>query len=125
VTTIERHLTDKRGLVYRYRYADDGLRGDEGTFLLCTFWCAFWLAHVHALAGDLAKAGEVFERAAGCSNDLGLLSKEVDPRTSLLLGNSPQAFSHLGLLTAAWAISQAGISHSETQPRPPTAGPAH
>jgi GH15 family glucan-1,4-alpha-glucosidase len=98
-------LTDARGLVYRYRTdgEGDGLAGDEGTFLLCTFW----LAQALAMAGQVPRAREVFERAAGFVNDLGLLSEEVDPDTGELLGNFPQAFSHIGLVNAAWAIDQA------------------
>jgi alpha,alpha-trehalase len=100
---IERELTDPRGLVFRYRGADDGLPGGEGTFLLCTFW----LAHARALAGHLAHARDLFERAAAYANDVGLLSEEVDPTTGELLGNFPQAFSHIGLINAAWAIHEA------------------
>ncbi|HEX2032224.1 MAG TPA: glycoside hydrolase family 15 protein [Actinomycetota bacterium] len=69
--------------------------------------CTFWLAHALALAGDPARAREVFEGAAAQANDVGLLSEEVHPGTGELLGNFPQAFSHIGLINAAWAISQA------------------
>lgn len=99
--TAER-LTDDRGLVYRY-LAHDGLEGEEGTFLLCTFW----LAEAQALAGQVDRARATFERAIAFANDVGLLSEEVDPTTGELLGNFPQAFSHIGLVNAAWAISQA------------------
>lgn len=99
--TVER-LTDDRGLVYRY-LAHDGLEGEEGTFLLCTFW----LAQAQALAGQLRDARQTFEAAIAFANDVGLLAEEVDPRTGELLGNFPQAFSHIGLVNAAWAISQA------------------
>jgi GH15 family glucan-1,4-alpha-glucosidase len=102
IDAIAERLTDDHGLVYRYR-ADDGFDTDEGTFLLCTFW----LAHALALAGDVDRASEVFERAAAFMNDVCLLSEEVDPSTGELLGNFPQAFSHIGLVNAAWAISQA------------------
>ncbi|MGH2686003.1 MAG: glycoside hydrolase family 15 protein, partial [Actinomycetota bacterium] len=95
-------LTDDNGLVYRY-LADDGLPGGEGTFLLCTFW----LAQAEALAGETAKAREVFERAIRYINDVGLLAEEVDPGTGEFLGNFPQAFSHIGLINAAWAITEA------------------
>ena len=95
-------LSDERGLVYRY-LAADGLEGEEGTFLLCTFW----LAEALALAGELDRARATFEAAAGFANDVGLLSEEVDPRTGELLGNFPQAFSHIGLVNAAWAIAEA------------------
>lgn len=95
-------LTDARGLVYRYR-APDGLAGGEGAFLLCTFW----LAEAWALAGETARARAVFEAAVAHANDLGLLAEEVDSASGELLGNFPQAFSHIGLVNAAWAISQA------------------
>ena len=98
----EQRLTDDRGLVYRYR-AHDGLEGEEGTFVLCTFW----LAQALALAGQPARARAVFERAAAFVNDVGLLAEEVDAGSGELLGNFPQAFSHIGLVNAAWAISQA------------------
>jgi GH15 family glucan-1,4-alpha-glucosidase len=102
IEAIEQRLTDARGLVYRYR-APDGLSGEEGTFLLCTFW----LAQALALAGDTQHAREVFGRAAGFATDLGLLAEEVAPDSNDLLGNFPQAFSHIGLVNAAWAISTA------------------
>jgi GH15 family glucan-1,4-alpha-glucosidase len=102
IDAVEDRLTDERGLVYRY-LADDGLEGDEGTFLLCTFW----LAQALAVSGEPARAREVFARAAAFVNDVGLLAEEVDPRTGELLGNFPQAFSHIGLINAAWAISEA------------------
>ena len=54
----------------------------------------------------------MFERAAGCANDLGLLAEEVDSTTGELLGNFPQAFSHIGLVNAAWALDQAARSGS-------------
>jgi GH15 family glucan-1,4-alpha-glucosidase len=102
IEAIEQRLTDSRGLVYRY-LGDDGFPGQEGTFLLCTFW----LAQALAMAGQVDRAREVFERAAGYVNDVGLLAEEVDPNSGELLGNFPQAFSHIGLVNAAWAISEA------------------
>ncbi|MDQ0820636.1 GH15 family glucan-1,4-alpha-glucosidase [Arthrobacter sp. V4I6] len=102
IEAIEQRLTDPRGLVYRYR-SGDGLPGEEGTFLLCTFW----LAHALALAGRTERARAVFERAAVFATDLGLLAEEVAPDSGELLGNFPQAFSHIGLVNAAWAISEA------------------
>jgi GH15 family glucan-1,4-alpha-glucosidase len=72
----------------------------EGSFLLCTFW----LAHALALGGEVGQAREVFGRAAALANDLGLLAEEADGTTGELLGNFPQAFSHIGLVNAAWAI---------------------
>jgi GH15 family glucan-1,4-alpha-glucosidase len=95
-------LTDERGLVYRY-LSHDGLEGEEGTFLLCTFW----LAQAQALAGEIDQARATFERAITAVNDVGLLAEEVDSHGEMI-GNFPQAFSHIGLVNAAWAIAQAG-----------------
>jgi GH15 family glucan-1,4-alpha-glucosidase len=105
IDAIDARLTDDRGLVYRYRTQEgvDGLPGEEGTFLLCTFW----LAQALALAGHLDRARAVFERAIAFVNDVGLLAEEVDSVSGELLGNFPQAFSHIGLVNAAWAISEA------------------
>ncbi|MEU0185157.1 glycoside hydrolase family 15 protein [Streptomyces sp. NPDC006207] len=105
IDATERRLTDAAGLVYRYRTAEgvDGLAGEEGTFLLCTFW----LAQALALSGQAERASDVFARAAAYVNDVGLLAEEIDPATGELLGNFPQAFSHIGLVNAAWAISEA------------------
>jgi GH15 family glucan-1,4-alpha-glucosidase len=99
--TAER-LTDERGLVYRY-LTHDGLAGEEGTFLLCTFW----LAQAQALAGELDQATATFERAITAINDVGLLAEEVDAGSGEMIGNFPQAFSHIGLINAAWAIARA------------------
>jgi alpha,alpha-trehalase len=106
---IESGLMDERGLVRRYS-ADDGLDGSEGSFLLCTFW----LTEAWARAGRIGRAKELFDRAAGYANDLGLLSEQVDSNSGRLLGNFPQAFSHIGLVNAGFAIA-----HSEaTSPTP-------
>ena len=102
IDAIARRLTDERGLVYRY-LARDGLAGEEGTFLLCTFW----LAQAQALAGDVEAATATFEHAVAAINDVGLLAEEVDHRSGEMIGNFPQAFSHIGLVNAAWAITQA------------------
>jgi GH15 family glucan-1,4-alpha-glucosidase len=105
IEAVAAGLTDERGLVYRYRTERgvDGLEGEEGTFLLCTFW----LAQALAMSGQVARAREVFERAVAYVNDVGLLAEEVDGLTGELLGNFPQAFSHVGLVNAAWAITEA------------------
>ncbi|MEJ7891318.1 MAG: glycoside hydrolase family 15 protein [Solirubrobacteraceae bacterium] len=87
------------GLVRRWT----GTSEDEGAFVICSFW----LANCLALAGELGRAREVFERVAAHANDVGLLAEEIDPRDGSLLGNFPQAFSHVGLITAAWAIHEA------------------
>ena len=85
------------------RNSTDGLEGREGTFVLCTLW----LAHALALAHQPTRARQVFERALSYVSDVGLLAEEVDPATGELLGNFPPAFSHIGLVNAAWAISEA------------------
>jgi alpha,alpha-trehalase len=114
IDATARRLTDERGLVYRY-LSHDGLEGAEGTFVLCTFW----LAHAQALAGDVEAATATFERALAAINDVGLLAEEVDPGSGEMIGNFPQAFSHVGLINAAWAITQArqrGQGASTTAP---------
>jgi len=102
IDAVERDLLDQRGLVYRYR-GDDGFGTEEGTFLLCTFW----LAHALAVTGQLDRSREVLLRAASYASPLGLLAEQVDPHTGELLGNFPQAFSHLGLVNAAQALADA------------------
>jgi GH15 family glucan-1,4-alpha-glucosidase len=116
INATEEHLTDERGLVYRYR-SHDGLQGEEGTFLLCTFW----LAQALARAGQPARARSVFERAAAFVNDVGLLAEEVDPVSGELLGNFPQAFSHIGLVNAAWAISETELQQTSPAEHAPNA----
>ncbi|WP_327190849.1 glycoside hydrolase family 15 protein [Streptomyces xinghaiensis] len=111
---VTAHLTDSRGLVRRYRTAAgvtgaDGLAGQEGSFLLCTFW----LAQAQAVAGRTAEARATFERAAAHANDLGLLAEQAAPDTGQPLGNFPQAFSHIGLVNAAWTIAQAEERHGD------------
>ncbi|MHC3468433.1 glycoside hydrolase family 15 protein [Streptomyces sp. 7R007] len=78
----------------------DGLPGQEGTFLVCSFWLAEAL---HA-AGRRKEARELFERVVGLANDVGLLSEEYDPVAGRQLGNFPQAFSHIGLVNTALAL---------------------
>ena len=87
--------------------------GGEGTFLVCTFW----LAHAQALAGELDQATATFERAVAAINDVGLLAEEVDPGSGEMIGNFPQAFSHIGLVNAAWAISQAQVRAADPDAR--------
>jgi GH15 family glucan-1,4-alpha-glucosidase len=103
VAAIQRELTVD-GLVLRYRVdeTNDGLPGDEGVFLPCSFW----LAQVLAMQGRHGEARELFERLLDLRNDLGLLSEEYDPRTGRQLGNFPQAFTHLALVDAALALGK-------------------
>ena len=102
VQAIQRDLTDENGFVYRYR-RDDGLGCSEGTFLLCSFW----LVNNLAMQRQLGPARDLFEHLAAHGNDLGLFSEELDPKTGDLLGNFPQAFTHLGIINAAAHIERA------------------
>jgi GH15 family glucan-1,4-alpha-glucosidase len=102
IDAIEQDLSDERGLLYRYR-GDDGFDEPEGTFLLCTFW----LAHALAITGQVDRARKTLERAASYATDLGLFAEQVHPASGELLGNFPQAFSHLGLVNAAQALADA------------------
>jgi alpha,alpha-trehalase len=106
IEAIDRELTED-GLVLRYRNEEgvnaDGLKGEEGTFVICSFWLVSCLAK----AGEVERAQALFDQLVGYSNDVGLLAEEVDTANGELLGNVPQAFSHIGLITAAWEIDQA------------------
>jgi len=101
--------------LYRYRGNHDGVGGDEGAFILC----GFWLAEALALQGQLDEARHVFEAHAEASNHLGLLAEEIDPTSDTLLGNFPQAFSHLGLINAALRIDLALRLRDEGSARAP------
>lgn len=96
--TYEEHLVD-RGLMLRYRNLDD-LGTTTSAFSICTFWWAAALAQ----AGRLEKAIEVFDRMTAHANGVGLFSEDVDPATGDLLGNFPQAYTHVGLIHAATTI---------------------
>jgi GH15 family glucan-1,4-alpha-glucosidase len=94
------------GLIRRYDTArtDDGLPDGEGAFLACSFWYVDNLA----LSGRRAEAEQMFERLLRCRNDVGLLAEEYDPRSRRQLGNFPQAFSHVALVTSAYNLEKAG-----------------
>jgi len=98
VRAIESSLL-RDGFVARYatHRTVDGLPPGEGAFLACSFW----LADNYALQGRTADATELFERLSGLANDVGLLSEEYDPVTRRLLGNFPQAFTHVSLINTA------------------------
>lgn len=102
IEAVAAGLSDERGLVYRYR-GDDGLAGDEGVFGICTYW----LVQCLAMLGEVQRAKELFETMTSLGNDVGLFSEEVDTASGEALGNFPQAFTHIGLVNAAWAIAQA------------------
>ena len=114
--TVERIQAELGDGPYLYRYrADDGVGGDEGAFVLC----GFWLAEVLAMAGRIDEAQRIFLAHAEASNHLGLLAEEIEPKTRALLGNFPQAFSHLGLINAAARIDLALRLRDEGSPRIP------
>ena len=91
----------------RYRNREglnaDGLEGEEGTIVIC----AFWLVSALALAGEVERAEALFGQLVSWANDVGLIAEEIDTESGELLGNFPQAFSHVGLITAADRIDQA------------------
>jgi alpha,alpha-trehalase len=106
IEAIARDLTED-GLVLRYRNEEglnaDGLTGEEGTFVICSFWLVSCLAK----AEEVERAEQLFDQLVGYANDLGLLAEEIDTANGEQLGNFPQAFSHIGLITAAWEIDKA------------------
>jgi GH15 family glucan-1,4-alpha-glucosidase len=103
-STIEQIMKNlhENGFLYRYKAAD-GLRGEEGAFLICSFWLVSCLT----LAGRLDEAERLLDRLAGFANHLGLFSEEIDPKTGEMLGNFPQAFTHMGFITAAQGLTRA------------------
>ncbi len=91
-------------LVYRYRIEGektDGLPGDEGTFTVCTFW----LVEVLARSGKLDEARLLFEKMLTYASSLGLYAEEIGP-SGEAMGNFPQAFTHLGLISAAYDLDK-------------------
>ena len=90
---------------YRYRHDEspDGLAGDEGAFLLCSFWLVDNLVH----QGRLEEAGELYASLCARASPLGLLSEQIDPSTRELTGNFPQAFSHIGVIASGVTLARA------------------
>jgi GH15 family glucan-1,4-alpha-glucosidase len=104
-STVDRVIGDltKNGLLRRYDTdeTDDGIGGSEGAFL----WCSFWLVRVLLRLGRHDDAKTLYERLLGYSNHLGLLSEMVDPSSGEMLGNFPQALTHLGVIIAGLELS--------------------
>ncbi|MFP3459746.1 glycoside hydrolase family 15 protein [Arthrobacter globiformis] len=101
--------------LYRYPPGQDGLPGDEGAFLPCSFW----LVQALALTGRAAEAAQMFEALLGITGPLGLFSEEADAATGTLLGNYPQAMTHAALVQAALALRDASVVEPvETKPTP-------
>ena len=111
VEAVQRELSDD-GFLRRYRGDGegntDGLAGDEGVFLACNFW----LVDALALLGHRDQAVRLYERLLGLRNDVGLLSEEYDPSHERLVGNFPQAFSHVGLVNSAFNLAAGDITAS-------------
>ncbi len=119
VRAIERDLTVD-GLVLRYptETGVDGLPPGEGVFLPCSFW----LADNYALAGRRDEATALFERLLALRNDVGLFAEEYDPASRRMLGNFPQAFTHVGLVNTACNLSHSvgpGVHRSQEHGEPP------
>jgi GH15 family glucan-1,4-alpha-glucosidase len=104
IAAVERRLL-MDGFLLRYdtHSSDDGLPGGEGAFLACSFW----LADAYVLMGRIDDARHLFERLLDLRNDVGLLAEEYDTRTRRLVGNFPQAFSHVALVNTAHNLSRA------------------
>ncbi|HKO57686.1 MAG TPA: glycoside hydrolase family 15 protein [Thermoanaerobaculia bacterium] len=102
-------------LIYRYELrTEDGLPPGEGAFLACSFW----LVEALTLAGRYDEAHDVFRKLLGRGNDLGLFSEEVDVESGLLLGNFPQALTHIGLINAALCLKRGHQARSEKRSLP-------
>ncbi|MFH5801375.1 glycoside hydrolase family 15 protein [Haladaptatus sp. CMAA 1911] len=102
IETIRETLATPEGFVYRYKEGGDRLPGDEGVFLLCSFW----LVSVLARSGRVDRAWEIYDNVLSYSSPVGLLAEQLDVETGQQLGNFPQAFSHIGLLNSALYIAE-------------------
>ncbi len=116
VEAIQRELTTD-GLVMRYQIDDsgDGVGGEEGAFLLCSFW----LVDCLALMGRSDQANSFYQRLLGLRNDVGLLAEEYDPVVGQQLGNFPQAFSHIAIASSAMNLCPGQVGPTETRAHRP------
>lgn len=101
IEKIEQELSTKEGLLYRYKTAD-GLPGEEGIFLLASFW----LVDALVLSKQIERAEKLFRKLIHLANHVGLYSEEMDSRTNEFLGNFPQAYTHIGLLNSAFLLKK-------------------
>ena len=101
------------GLVLRYRVeeTDDGLRGEEGTFTICSFWLVSALVEI----GELPRARALCEKLLSYASSLQLYAEEIDPRSGRHLGNFPQAFTHLALINAVMHVIRADEQFEQSQ----------
>jgi len=104
-TAIAQRLSAGDGLLYRYLHDEspDGLPGDDGAFLLCSFWLADNLAE----QGKVDEAQQLYASLCARASPLGLLSEQIDPANGDFMGNFPQAFSHLGVISSGVRIARA------------------
>jgi GH15 family glucan-1,4-alpha-glucosidase len=111
IAAIRRELSEDSGLIKRYQTneTDDGLKGSEGMFIACSFW----LVDALCAAGQRQDAIDLFKRLLGLRNDVGLLSEEWDPAAQRQLGNTPQAFSHFGLVVSAVGLHMGHVARSD------------
>jgi GH15 family glucan-1,4-alpha-glucosidase len=117
VAAVERHLL-RDGFVLRYSTDEaqvDGLPGTEGAFLACSFW----LADNYAFAGRMDEATALYDRLLGLRNHLGLLAEEFEPRIQRQVGNFPQGFSHLALVTTARILESEDAQRKGFEPALP------
>ena len=108
---IQQQLGAGPGLLFRY---EDSLRSGEGAFWICSFWA---VEHLALGGGSLAEARALFDAACRYSNDVGLMAEEVDPRNGDMIGNFPQAYTHVGLISAALSL----VERARELPERPTA----
>ena len=119
IGALERNLM-RGGLLMRYKTeeTDDGLRGDEGVFLPCSFW----LADAYVLSGRIDDARKLFESLLKITNDVNLLSEEYDPVAKRLLGNFPEALSHVALVDTALLLSRSSQAPRDPKTKSATNG---